>query len=198
MFMAFMSVLIICSAPLMGGKLGRLASIRLRHTWLILLALGVQILITDVFPTAPRPLLVTLHLASYAAAGVALWANRALPGLVLIGTGAILNAGAIALNGGTLPASARALAAAGLPTDTSTFANSGVIGHPVLPWLGDILATPAWLPFRNVISIGDMIILVGACVLVHAVSRNRPPRLCTRLRHHHGRADDRLSPDARR
>ncbi len=172
MFMGFMALVIICSAPLLGGRLKLLASLRLRHSWLILVALGVQIVITDVYASGPRPLLVALHLASYAAAGMMLWVNRKLPGLLIIGVGAVLNAGVIALNGGTLPASAHALAVAGLPTDAASFANSGVLDHPVLPWLGDIVATPAWLPFRNVISVGDLIILIGVGILVNAVTRS--------------------------
>ncbi len=173
MFLAFMTLVLLCSAALLGGRLELLAGLRLRHSWLILLALGVQVAITAVASTGPRPVLVALHLASYAAAGVALWANRALPGLLILGTGALANAVVIALNGGTLPADPHALAAAGLATDGSAFANSGVVEHPVLPWLGDIVATPAWLPFRNVISIGDLVILAGAGVLVHAVTRSK-------------------------
>ena len=193
MFMAFMSLLIICSALLLGGKLGLLASVRIRYTGLIVLALGVQILITEVITTAPRALDVALHLGSYAAAGVALWANRALPGLVLIGVGAMLNAAIITLNGGTMPASAHALANAGLSTRNTGFVNSGIVHHPVLPWLGDILATPQWLPFRNVLSVGDIIILVGAVVLGHWVSRSRLSQLFAWFGSRSLKAGDRLS-----
>ena len=34
------------------------------------------------------------------------------------------------------------------------------------------IATPAWLPFRNVISVGDLIILIGVGILVHVVTRS--------------------------
>jgi Family of unknown function (DUF5317) len=173
MFMGFMTLVILCSAVALGGSLSRFAKLRLRYPWLIILALLVQILITDFIPGAPREVLVGLHMATYVAAAVVVWANRRLPGLPLIALGTITNAVDIALNGGTLPASRHALAAAGLPTDPRDFTNSGLISHPVLPWLGDIAATPAWLPFRNVISIGDLTILLGAAMLIHAVSRSR-------------------------
>lgn len=179
MFMGFMSLVILSSAALLGGRLSRLATLGLRHPWLIVLALIAQIVITDLIPSAPRTLLVCLHLATYVAAAAVLWANRRLPGLLLIGVGAMTNAVVIALNRGTLPASRHALAAAGLPTDQANFANSGVTRHPVLPWFGDIAATPAWLPFRNVISIGDITILLGAAILVHTASRSRLWLLCT-------------------
>ena len=52
-----------------------------------------------------------------------------------------------------------------------------MVADPVLPWLGDIAATPAFLPFRNVISIGDVVVLVGAAVLLHVVCRTRVHRV---------------------
>jgi hypothetical protein len=176
MFVAFMTVLILASAALTGGHFSLFSHVQLRYSWLIMGALVVQILITSVVPGAPKPLLVALHLSTYVAAGVAIWANRSLPGLVIIGVGALLNGVTIALNGGTLPASAHALAAAGRATSSKDFENSGVLAHPVLAWLGDILATPSWLPFRNVISIGDLVILTGAAVLIHGVARTIPAR----------------------
>jgi hypothetical protein len=171
MFMAFASLAIMASVPLVGGSLTRLARVRLRHAWLVVLALALQVFITEVITGAPRAILVSLHLISYVLAAIALWVNRKLPGLVLIGGGAMVNAAVISLNGGTLPASAHALRAAGFSTDTASFANSGVLAHPVLPWLGDIMATPAWLPFRNVLSVGDITILLGTLVLAHSVCR---------------------------
>jgi hypothetical protein len=182
MFMAFMSLVIVASVPLCGGRLGLLAELRLRLTWVILAALAVQVVITVVTPTAPRAVLVAAHLATYVAAGVVVWVNRRLPGLVILGAGALVNAGTIALNGGTLPASPGALAAAGLQVDTSQFENSGELRHPLLAFLGDTMVTPPWLPFRNVLSIGDLVILVGAVVLLHAVTRTRPAVAIARRR----------------
>ena len=180
MFMTMMSLLIIASAALFGGNPAHLATIKLRHTGLIMAALAVQVVITTITTHAPHNLLVALHLATYAAAGLALWANRRLPGIIIIGIGAALNGVVIALNGGTLPASAHALTESGHPVRTTGFTNSGVVHHPILPWLGDIVATPSWLPFRNVLSIGDMIILIGAVILVHAASHSKPWRLIAR------------------
>jgi hypothetical protein len=180
MFVAFMTVLILLSAVVTGGSFSRLAQVRLRYTWLIMAALVVQILITEIVTDGPRPVLIGLHLATYAVAGIAIWANRAVPGLLVIAVGAAMNAVTIALNDGTLPASSHALAAAGLATKSGAFENSGVLAHPLLPWLGDIMATPSWLPFRNVISIGDIVILVGATVMIHAVTRTVPARALAR------------------
>ena len=119
------------------------------------------------------PVLIGLHLTSYVTIAIALWVNRRLPGLLLIVADGGTNAAVIALNGGTLPASAGALREAGYTVDPSQFKNSGVLVRPVLPWLGDIAATPTWLPFRNVISIGDAVILIAAAVLLHVTCRSR-------------------------
>ncbi len=171
--MPFAFVLLLLSVPLAGGRLAPLSDLRLRLGGLVVLSLALQVLMTSVLLGAPRALLIGLHLTSYVTIAVALWANRRVPGLLIIAGGGATNAAVIALNGGTLPASARALREAGYTVDPAQFANSGVLVHPILPWLGDIAATPAWLPFRNVISIGDMVILVGAAVLLHTTCRYR-------------------------
>lgn len=176
MFVAFMSVVILLSAVATGGSFARLAQVRLRCSWLVMAALLVQILITEIVTDGPKALLIGLHLATYVAAGVAIWLNRSVPGLVVVAIGAAMNAVTIALNDGTLPASAHALAAAGVVENAKDFQNSGVIAHPVLPWFGDIMATPSWLPFRNVISIGDIVILLGAAIMIHVITRTVPAR----------------------
>ena len=170
--MAFACLVIVASVPLFGGSVSRLTGVRLRHGWLVLLALVLQMVLSSL-GGLPRVVPVALQLISYGLAAAALWVNRSLPGLVVIGVGAALNGVVIGLNGGTLPASAHALREAGLATSPTEFVNSGVLAHPVLPWLGDMWATPSWLPFRNVISVGDLTVLIGTAILVHAVG-HRP------------------------
>jgi len=51
---------------------------------------------------------------------------------------------------------------------------------PSLPWLVDRWAAPDWLPFANVFSAGDVVIALGAFVIVLAgmgVQRQARPRL---------------------
>lgn len=149
---------LVCPAVL-GGRLARLAGLRLRHVWVVVVAFAAQTVALMTLP-GPRVLLAALHVASYA---VAIWfvaVNRHVPGVVVVGTGALLNGLAITLNGGTLPASASALAASGVHPDVG-FVNSGFVAHPHLAVLGDVLAVPAGWPLANVFSIGDLLI-VGA------------------------------------
>jgi hypothetical protein len=172
MFLGLAAILLILTVPLLGGRLSRLADIKIRALPLLLLALLVQILVTVTFTSAPTELLAGLHVASYAAAGWVLWANRRVPGLWLIGLGAGLNIVTIVANGGTLPANAGAERAAGIDV-TTNFANSGVVPHPHLAFLGDTMSSPSFLPFRNVLSIGDLVVLAGLLVLVHVSCGSR-------------------------
>jgi hypothetical protein len=181
MFMGLVTVLILASVPLAAGRLQRLGELNLRGLPLLIGALVVQVLITDVITHAPRALLATVHVATYVVAAYVIWLNRSVAGIVVLGAGAALNAVAIAANGGTLPASAGALRAAGIH-EGSGFANSGVLTHPKLAFLGDTMSTPSWLPFRNVISIGDLLILVGTFILVHAACASRVGTVLRRQR----------------
>ena len=171
--MAFAFVLLVLSVPLSRGRLSLLADLQVRQAGLVVLALGLQVLMTTVLAGAPHGVLVALHLLSYVAVACALWANRRLPGLVLIALGGGTNAAVIALNGGTLPADPDALAEAGFPVEPDEYKNSGVVDEPVLGWLGDVMTTPSFLPFRNVISLGDVVVLVGGAVLLHVVCASR-------------------------
>jgi Family of unknown function (DUF5317) len=152
-----MLVLLAC----LRAPLSRLAGIRLRHVWLLWVALADQIVVISVVPDANPTVLAAAHNASYAIAGVWLVVNRHLPGIAMIGLGGALNGLCIVLNGGTLPASGTALRAAGHSADPGEFTNSQVLTDPRLPWLGDIFATPAWLPGNNVFSVGDIAIWIG-------------------------------------
>jgi len=170
------SVLAVLSAALFGGRLSRLFEVRLRASWLPVVALLLQVVILQVLEDGPRPLLVSIHVATYAMAAAFIWLNRKLPGLWVVAAGAACNGVTIALNHGTLPASAAALEAAGIHKDPAAFLNSGAVAHPVLGFLGDVFVWPAPLPFANVFSVGDVLIVVGAGYGAHRITRSRLTR----------------------
>jgi len=190
-------IVALCTTRLSGGRLRHLALLRWRHAWLLPLALVAQVVVIEL-PGVSRGPSVVVHVLSYVVAGAFLWLNRRVRGLWLLGLGAASNGVTIALNRGTLPASPSALASVGIePADG--FANSGPLAHPVLPWLGDVFATPGWLPLANVFSIGDVLIALGATWLVHAGARApvlaAAPPPGRRARPHQGKGPARSKAD---
>jgi hypothetical protein len=174
-FLVAIVALSLLTVPVTGGRLSRLAALRLRGLPLVFGALAVQIGIVSIFPGGNPVVLQALHLCSYLLAGVFLFVNRRVVGLPIIAMGAVLNAAAITANGGVMPASERALRAAGQLTNSSDFVNSGHLEHPKLLFLGDIFAIPHALPFHNVFSIGDVCIGLGAAIAVHVAARTHDP-----------------------
>lgn len=164
-------------SPLLAG---RWAAGLLLHRWrwslLIWATLALQVVVIEV--PLPGGLAPVLHVATYAVALGFIWANRAIPGIIVIAAGVAANGITIALNGGVLPASPGAVAAAGVDPDLA-FANTAVLERPMLPWLGDVFAWPAPLPLANTFSVGDVLIAVGVLVAVWTGTRRvsrRPSR----------------------
>ena len=173
MIIPVLAVLLVLSPLVAGGKLRRYGDVRIRYGWVVALALVAQIVAIEVLPGAARLGLSAVHVATYLAAGAFVWFNRSIPGLWLVALGAASNGVTIALNGGTLPASASALKSAGIELDSSEFLNSGVLADPRLPWLGDVFAIPAGWPLANVFSIGDVLILCGVAWGTHRICGSR-------------------------
>ncbi len=168
MILIVLALLCLASVPLTGGRLSRLASIRVRGTWVPVVALAIQVLITTIIRDGHEDLHKAVHIATYVLIGVFLWSNRRLPGVKVIGLGAFLNALVITVNGGQMAASRTAERLAGLHLGAG-FENSAPLIHPHLLWLGDVIPWPGPLP--NVLSIGDCLIYVGTLILLHRVCR---------------------------
>ena len=171
MLTVYLAVAMLLVVAATGAPLKRLGGLRIRRVWLLWVALIDQILVISIIPDTHPAALATAHIASYVLAAICLVANRRLPGIGFIGAGGLLNGLTIAVNGGTLPASASALRASGFQEKSGQFANSGVLAHPKLPWLGDVVATPSWLPGHNVFSVGDVLIWIGLAWLLWRTCR---------------------------
>jgi hypothetical protein len=159
--------------PLFHGDPRALAALRFRFGWLLAVALAIQVLVISVFPGPPSALRLTVYLASYAIAVIFLLLNRSIPGLALIGAGALLNLLAIAVNSGVMPAARGALETAGVSPSGEMFANSAFVDGARLWFLGDIFAIPATWPLANVFSVGDLLIAVGCAWTILATTRRR-------------------------
>jgi hypothetical protein len=142
-----------------------LITLRLRWSWLIFAALGLQLLVTTFLPDMGTGRSKAIHLLSYVCVMVFLGVNWRLPGVALILVGAILNLSAIVANDGVMPALPGALRSAGI-VETHEFQNSAPVQHARLQPLGDVFAVPSSIPLANVFSVGDVIIDIGAIMLI--------------------------------
>ena len=174
----------------LGGRLGNLARLRLRASWLFFAAIALQVV---AFPFAPLPwrtdesVASLLWLASYMLLTLAAVLNRRIAGVPVVALGMGLNVIAVTANGGTMPVLPEAMHEAG--GSHTTLNNSTATPDPHLSWLVDRWAAPDWIPFANVFSVGDVIIAMGAVVIVLAgmgIRLERPS--AGRLRPRSGRA----------
>lgn len=169
--LAFLAVLV--TVPLFGGKLSRLDEVRIRWIGLAVIAFAIQVMLVTIVPEGDATLHRILHLASYALAAACLLRNLDLRFVWLVGVGGLLNLIAIAANGGVMPARRGALEAAGLDVQSGQFANSDFVEDAHVLFLGDVFAIPAGWPGANVFSVGDVLMLVGVFLAVHAAAGSR-------------------------
>jgi hypothetical protein len=165
----------------LGGRLSAIAEVKIRAIWLFYLAIVIQIV---AFPSGVLPWSIgdgtarVLWLLSYGCLGAAAVANRRLRGAPVAALGMVLNLVAIVANSGHMPALPQALRAAGMQSRLHN--NSIAMTEPNLAWLVDRWAVPNWIPLGNVYSVGDVVLAIGAFVLVLSamkVSLPRPLRL---------------------
>lgn len=162
---------------LAGGTLTGLGSLRFRLGWLVFAGLMIQVaLFSDPVASRIGDLGVPIYLFSNAIVVGAILANIRVPGIPLVALGSALNLLVIVANGGYMPASSEAYAAHGVDVPDGYYSNTRVFEHPVLPQLSDVIPLPTWLPFANVISVGDLLIAGGISVTIAATMRsNRRP-----------------------
>jgi hypothetical protein len=182
MITALVYVAVLASIPLTRGRLSRLADLPLRAPGLAVAAIVLQIVVISILPAGNHTIHTTVHLTSYVLLGAFAVANRRIAGVPILALGGALNFIAISANGGVMPASAHAIASFSHQTAAGDFANSQVLAHPHLLFLGDVIALPASWPLHNVFSIGDITTFIGVAILVHVACRTRlvPRRFATR------------------
>jgi hypothetical protein len=161
----------------------RLAQLSLRAQWLLFTAIALQVV---AFPFGSLPWRTgetaasLLWLASYALLIAAAVVNRRIAGVPVVAAGLGMNVAAVAANGGTMPVLPEAMRAAG--ESYASQANSTADADPNLALLVDRWAAPDWIPFANVFSVGDVVIAVGAFVIVLAAMGVQLPRPAPRRR----------------
>lgn len=185
---------------LSGGSFSGFAAGAARFRWLplVLIATFIQIAIfTPIIGTHDiiHGLGPYIYIATIIATLIFLSANRHIPGLTVVLIGALLNATVIIANGGFMPSPESSLRDAGRyervlevevsqqGEDRPSHTNSVIADDdadlffdsetPLLV-LGDIFAIPDGIPGANVISIGDILIAIGASIAIVRVMHMRP------------------------
>jgi hypothetical protein len=156
----------------LGGRPAGLGSLRFRWSGVMLAGLMVQVvLFSDTVAVRVGALGPPIYVASTVLVLAAVVANRSIPGMAIVALGAVSNLAAIVANGGYMPAARSALDALG-KSDPTTYSNSTSVESPALGPLTDLFAMPPWLPFANVFSVGDVLIVVGVVTTIVLAMRS--------------------------
>lgn len=168
---------------LLGGRLERLAEVRLRLLPLLFVAVVIRFStelalgLGNPFAESYRQPLLAV---AYALLLVALWRNRTYPGLALAFVGIASNALVILVNGGYMPVWMPAYAAAGFGEPLSSVLHTQLqVGTTPefflhLGPLADLIPIP--VPFvRNVASLGDLFLTAGLAFFLLAMVVRIPP-----------------------
>lgn len=174
-------------AFLRGGSLRNLADFHLEWGWLAGLALAMQIVAVywtggDSHLYLQRGALVVSSLLLLPV----VWRNRRSPGLILIGLGLALNLAVMVANGGFMPITPEAVARI---EHQHLIAHVGGVDRMsgskgiVLPreetalWvLSDIFIIPPPFPVASAFSLGDVLVAVGAFILLQRAMVGPPLR----------------------
>ncbi len=171
--MTFFIVVSILVALLRGGGLLRLGELRLRHGYLILLGLALQLFVFSPLGARWEPWIGYLYPTSLALLLLAVALNRDLPGIRLLGLGLFFNLLVIAANGGLMPISVEAARRARLFDVIATLQATGRHRHMALMdegtklwFLGDTIVLGYPLPSAQVFSPGDILVALGAFIFL--------------------------------
>lgn len=170
-----------------GGSLRALNRVRVRAWW-------VAVVIWTLLVTAKQypKWAGVVNVAAYVGLLGLIWANRHLPGTKVMFLGTLLNALAIAANGGRMPVSQAALVAARAPDSVIAALAAGqrpfhFLAGPGarLMWLADIIPIPRCLHvLGGVYSVGDFLLALGFGAAVFFATREAG---CESAHTRHGR-----------
>lgn len=114
----------------------------------------------------------------------AIWANRHIRWMPLIGVGVALNFVVILSNGMRMPVSADMLNAVGMARQVAAIESGNVLTYRLIDattrlWpLGDVIPIGSPYPIHRVISIGDIVMAIGVFLLIqHEMLARRSPRV---------------------
>jgi hypothetical protein len=154
-------VLAVIVGLLRGGRLDRLEHLGIKGLAFVWLALGMRVaagmLAVRGFLFGPW-----FQVGAYVIFLYIMGRNLSLPGLKVFGLGSLLNFIVIVFNGGTMPVSVEAIAAAGIVREP--VGTHSLLGAETRLWfLADVIPV-RWPP--QVLSVGDLLIVVGIFMFI--------------------------------
>ena len=166
---------------LLGGRLERLADIRLRFLPLLFLAVIIRFATEAMLGFGVEfadTLRVPLLGGAYGLLLFTLWHNRSYPGLALAFVGIASNGLVIMVNGGYMPVWEPAFTASGLPPELNSMLHIQIRGTGAdfmlrLVPLADVIPIPIPL-VQNVASIGDLFLTAGLAFFLFATLMRTP------------------------
>lgn len=175
---------------LRGGRLGRVADVPIRLSWLILAAFGLQIILSHSLGLFdwPRELVLTLLLVSFLALiGVLVynyltWKEWA---MLLMALGLLLNFLVIAVNGG-MPVSVelteryQSTEALQRLKEDPDLLHVPLTDGSSLSFLADVIPIPPPYPASGIISLGDIVLAIGVLLFVQRAMLYQGKRIVNR------------------
>lgn len=179
MFLTLSVLLAVLAGLARGGKWNNLVYYRFKKMWLVFMAVILQILVFNpVWDRQVGPGLLTnlIYAGSIVLIILFLLFNVEVKGLRLLGLGLLLNAVAIAANGGSMPSSLEALKKI-LSAEKLNQLVAGSASYNVIlindktnfKYLCDFI----YIPGINVYSIGDFLIAAGAFIAIQQIMLRR-------------------------
>jgi hypothetical protein len=172
---------------LCGGKLDRLADLRLTCIWIAPVAFALQLLVVYGPEAVSGPLAIPLIVGSHAALLLVALLNLRAPGMAIAAAGLAMNLAVIVANGGLMPIAPETVRMAGREAwkvgdgspGTRVAQSKNIIRAREDTWL-EPLADRFWtgLPGRLgvIFSAGDVVLLLGVCTLVVRTMTSATPR----------------------
>jgi hypothetical protein len=161
-----------------GGRLSNLLDFRIKKSWIILLAFTLMTITRLLGLRCPQvnDYAIANHILVYALMLICLFFNRHYFGIWFIGTGCLLNAFVMLVNGGKMPVSESSAIKAGIVLDSVNRDIKHILfykGEDIkLSFLSDIIYLPGVTGIgMRIVSIGDLIVAIGILFIMFGIVR---------------------------
>lgn len=157
------------------GRLGNLGDMQFKGLWIVIIAFLTQI--SPIFLARAGVMtedqLIYLPFAAMCMMVVVLFLNLDKSGIWVIIPGALLNLAAVGMSGFKMPIDFNGLEYAGLTGVVETIQDGSLMNYvnmesvnEVARYMGKFIPLPDMYPFAKVLSVGDILIMIGVVILI--------------------------------